>query len=126
MNNNTYNHHCDVCGAKASINGGRKICNFCKFEKIIDQETDKTNTTLIEADDINLFFKQKYSEMNHGETFELIVPVSRFYKKPKPIEGQINFFKSKNIMFLLEQHGFQMVSRVSRFSCSLSLIVRKV
>ena len=75
---------------------------------------------------ISQFFKDKYAELNHGETFILSLPVSGFYKKPVPKKGQVNFFKSKNIMFLLEQHGFQMVSRKSRFSSQLSMVVRKV
>jgi len=126
MNNRKSYERCDVCGALTLVVQQRQVCNFCKFEKSLFQNADEKNENLICAKDINDFFNSKYSKLNHGETFELSVPVIRFYKKPLPLAGQINFFKSKNIMFLLEQHGFQMVSRKSRFSCELSLVIRKV
>lgn len=126
MNNKSLDNHCDVCGALAKISDHKKVCGFCKFEKVLDQSTDQNNQNIIFADNINQFFKDKYAEMNHGETFILSLPVSRFYKKNVPEKGQVNFFKSKNIMFLLEQHGFQMVSRKSRLSSQLSMVVRKV
>jgi glutaredoxin len=126
MNNKNFDNHCDVCGALTRISVHKKICDFCKFVKALDKSTDKNNQNIIFADNINQFFKDKYAELNHGETFILSLPVSGFYKKPVPKKGQVNFFKSKNIMFLLEQHGFQMVSRKSRFSSQLSMVVRKV
>lgn len=126
MNDKDLNNLCDVCGALVTISNQLKVCQFCKFEKVLDQDTDKTNQNLIFAENINQYFKDKYLELEHGDTFELKIPVNRFYKNSTPQKGQVNFFKSKNIMFLLEQHGFQMVSRKSRFSNELNLIVRKI
>lgn len=126
MKDVTSDIHCDVCGALATLEAQKKICRFCKFEKNIKKMTDDANENLIFARDINQYFKRKYAELNHGDTFKLNIPITRFYKKPIPQNGQVNFFRSKNIMFLLEQHGFQMVRRKSRFSCELSLVVRKV
>jgi len=117
---------CDVCGGSAIVVADRISCPFCEFEKMLDRECDQRNDNLIFANDINKFFKNKYSVLQKGETFELNVPVSRFYKSPKLVPGQINFFKSKNIMFLIEQHGFQFVRRESRFSTTLRLLVKKV
>jgi|GEM_PF-1550931 hypothetical protein len=120
---------CEVCGASAQQSTAQQSdfnCLFCGFKKLASSETDQPNDELIFAPDVNEFFKNKYSALNKGETFELSVPVSRFYKTPTPHPNQINFFKSKNIMFLIEQHGFQMVKRKSRFSTQLSLTIRRV
>lgn len=120
---------CDVCGAtekSLALKTSHFSCSFCGFEKDYAQKPSSNSDILIFSDDINSFFKEKFKTLNSGETFDLTLPVSRFYKSPKPIPGQVNFFKSKNIMFLLEQHGFQMVSRRSRFSTTLELVVRKV
>lgn len=120
------NTHCEVCGAAAHVTDDKVTCPFCKFEKLLGFEGDPTNQDLPRAENVNGYFKNKYKELKNGETFDLSVPVTRVYTTPAPQDGQINFFRSKNIMFLIEQHGFQMVSRVSRFSTMLRLVVRKV
>lgn len=120
---------CDVCGAMAQSDKTRDHyfdCHFCGFKTLTDGKIKHQDDNLIYAIDVNKFFQNKYSELNKGDVFELSVPVSRFYKTPATQPNQINFFKSKNIMFLLEQHGFQMVKRKSRFSTTLDLIVRKI
>jgi len=120
---------CDVCGGTSAPHASAPAqfqCNFCGFKKYLTRQTDQANNDLIFANDINGYFSGKYKNLEKGQTFELSLPVSRFYKTPKPEPGQINFFKSKNIMFLLEQHGFQFVSRKSRFSTRLCLTIRKV
>ena len=128
MNNSEKSHSeiCDVCGGKPLITEHKMTCPFCGFKKLLNQIVSIDSDDLIFAIDVNKFFKNKYKTLKRGDTFGLCVPVSRFYMSPKPIPGQINFFTSKNIMFLIEQHGFQFVSRKSRFSTTLSLIIRKV
>lgn len=127
MNKSILSDKCQVCGAtnKWRDKGSFYKCQFCNFKKITAITTNNKED-LIYADNINQFFKDKYNSLNAKETFPLTVPVRRFYNNPTPKPGQINFFTSKNIMFLLEQHGFLMVSRTSRFSNQLSLTVRKV
>ncbi len=117
---------CDVCGGSTYRIKQRFKCSFCGFEKQPEQVGLKNNQELIFASDINKYFRDKYNSLEKGETFDLKVSVSRFYRSPRPLPGQVNFFKSKNIMFLLEQNGFQFISRKSRFSTILDLIVRKV
>ena len=120
---------CDVCGGDNPAPSTDKVifqCRFCGFQKNTFQTGHADNSDLIFATDINAFFKDKYRQLKKDETFELIIPVSRLYKTPQPHAGQVNFFRSKNIMFLLEQHGFQFVNRKSRFSTQLSLLVRKL
>ena len=122
-------NNCAVCGASKKRHKQKTslfTCSFCGFEKDFAQKSSKDNNILIFSNDINAYFREKYHSLKKGETFDISVPVNRFYKSSQPIPGQVNFFKSKNIMFLLEQHGFQMVSRESRFSTQLTLIVRKV
>lgn len=121
-------NRCQVCGAAIKIYNDRNFyhCRFCGFEKNIDGQISHSNEDLLCADDINQYFCDKFNSMKPGQTFELSIPVKRFYKSPKAEPDQVNFFTSKNIMFLLEQHGFLMVSRKSRFSTELSLVVRKV
>lgn len=128
MDNSEKRHsgNCDVCGGAARFTEQKMKCPFCGFEKHLDRSGSYDNRELIFADDINEFFRDKYKNLGRGDTFDLQVPVSHFFKSSAPIPGQINFFKSKNIMFLIEQHGFQFVSRKSRFSTTLSLVVRKV
>ena len=119
------NFSCQVCGGKVELSQDLMSCRFCGFKKIL-AGGDTLNQHLLSADDVNEYFKSTYNSLTRNETFELNVPVDRFYLIADHLDGQINFFKSKNIMFLLEQHGFQMVSRKSRFSGKLSLVVRKV
>ena len=129
MNNFISSDNCAVCGGTITSKLKQSVvlhCNFCGFEKIVGIVSTSNSDDLIYLDDVNQFFKNKYIKLNKGETFQFSVPVTRFYRRPKPMRGQINFFKSKNIMFLIEQHGFQMVSRKSRLSTQLTLIVRKV
>ena len=82
--------------------------------------------TLPFTTDIQSYFTTRYNSLNKDGVLYISVPVSRYYKTPKPLDHQINFFKSKNIMFLLEQNGFQMIWRQSRFSTQLCLIARKI
>lgn len=117
---------CEVCGGASGLKTELFHCNFCSFKKKLIQAKNPISDDLIYIDDVNEFFRNKHVTLKRGETFELIVPVSRFYKTPMQKPGQINFFKSKNIMFLIEQHGFQFISRKSRFSTTLSLTIRKV
>ncbi|MBT5185651.1 MAG: hypothetical protein HOH19_05425 [Kordiimonadaceae bacterium] len=120
---------CDVCGAASGLGQTSPslfMCGFCGFKKKPSCDNINNNDQLIFTDDINQYFKDKYNSVKKGETFELSIPVSRFYKTPTPLPNQVNFFNSKNIMFLLEQHGLHMVTRKSRFSTQLKLIVRKV
>jgi len=126
ISGNTKKINCEVCGGSGSIEHHIFVCSHCGFKKNFLKPVDDTNNNLIFAADINAFFKNKYYTLSRGETFELSVPVRRFYKNPSEQKDQVNFFTSKNIMFLLEQHGFQFVSRKSRFSTTLDLIVRKV
>ncbi|MDG1438473.1 MAG: hypothetical protein P8P98_05800 [Emcibacteraceae bacterium] len=121
-----YKETCQVCGAQNDVINHIIECRFCGFKKDLNLKGDAKNKDLLFAEDINSYFKNKYTETQRGKIFKLTLPVSRFYKEPTPKEGQVNFFKSKNIMFLLEQHGLQMVSRKSRFSTNLSLTIRKV
>lgn len=81
--------------------------------------------TLPFAEDLNGYFQEKFHNLKTGELWYLAVPVKRFYHKPPPLPGQVNFFKEKNIMFLLEQHGFKMTWRQNRFAPTLRIIVRK-
>lgn len=129
IDKDAYKGKCEVCGASAPVHlipRPEYKCHFCGFKKIFSENNNYNNDDLCFAKDVNQFFKTKYNLMMTGETFELTVPVRRFYKTPQSLENQVNFFRSKNIMFLLEQHGFQMVSRKSRFSTQLCLIARKV
>ncbi len=129
IDKDVYRGKCEVCGASAPVHlmpHPEYKCRFCGFKKVFSEDNIYDNDDLCFAKDVNLFFKKKRDLTMRGETFELVVPVKRFYKEPAPLPGQVNFFKSKNIMFLLEQHGFQLVSRKSRFSTALCLIVRKV
>ncbi|MCF8473804.1 MAG: hypothetical protein K9G26_03830 [Emcibacter sp.] len=75
--------------------------------------------------DISLFFQEKFRQLKPHGLLYLSAPVKRLFQKNEPYYGQINFFKAKNIMFLLEQHGFKMVWRKNRFSQNLRIIARK-
>jgi DNA-directed RNA polymerase subunit RPC12/RpoP len=93
-------------------------------QKIIDSIW--SDFTLPFTTDIQSYFTSRYSSLNKEGLIYISLPVSRFYKNPKPLDHQLNVFKSKNIMFLLEQNGFQMVWRQSRFLSKLCLIARKI
>ena len=75
--------------------------------------------------DVNGYFKERYRSLAKGGLLYLTTPVRRLYLNPPPLTGQVNFFKSKNIMFLLEQHGFRMAWRQNRFSPQLRIIARR-
>ena len=136
---------CPVCGAKIpdAPSVQAYICPFCHFERriaITDQQPpvedipkrvhkehvcELSNMTLPFQDDLNQYFRQKFQKLAPGETWYLSVPVKRVFQKAAPLSGQINFFTSKNIMFLLEQHGFKMTWRQNRFASILRIIARK-
>lgn len=75
--------------------------------------------------DLTDFFSQRFHQLKSGGLLFLSTPVERPFRSPAPLPGQINFFKAKNIMFLLEQRGFKMVWRRNRFSTELTIIARK-
>lgn len=77
------------------------------------------------APDVNDYFSDRFGRLIKGGLLFLSTPVRRPFRNPKPLEGQVNFFRSKNIMFLLEQHGFKMAWRQSRFSTTLRIIAQK-
>jgi len=126
MTISSHKENCQVCGAQNISNTTILECHFCGFKKDLSCKGNPGNKDLLFAEDINVYFKMKHTEISRGQMFNLTIPVTRFYKTPIHILDQVNFFKSKNIMFLLEQHGFQMVSRKSRFSTILNIMVRKV
>lgn len=81
--------------------------------------------TLPFQDDLPGFFKEKFRQLKPGGMLYLSTPVTRIFQRNLPLTGQINFFKSKNIMFLLEQHGFKMAWRKNRFAQTLKIIARR-
>ncbi len=81
--------------------------------------------TLPFQDNLPGFFKEKFEQLSPGGMLYLSTPIRRLFQKNLPLTGQINFFKSKNIMFLLEQHGFKMAWRKNRFSSNLRIIARR-
>ena len=84
-----------------------------------------SHMTLPFQDDLPNFFREKFRQLIPGGMLYLSTPVKRTFQKNVPLIGQINFFKSKNIMFLLEQHGFKMAWRKNRFSQTLRIIARR-
>ncbi len=136
---------CPVCGAKIpdALSVQDYICPFCHFERraaITAQQSlaedipervqnnhvnEISNMTLPFQDDLNQYFRQKFQKLAPGETWYISVPVKRPFQKTPPLPGQINYFTSKNIMFLLEQHGFKMTWRQNRFASTLRIIARK-
>ncbi len=133
---------CPICGAKipGAVSAQDFICPFCKFErrgdvgkKCSDLSQKAPNELFSEApdmalpciEDLNGYFHKKFQQLKPGELWELSTPVTRFYHKPAPLPGQINFFRAKNIMFLLEQHGFKMTWRKCRFSPVLRIVAKK-
>lgn len=71
------------------------------------------------------YFSRKFRQLAPGGLLYLSTPVRRRFQGTYPLPGQINFFTSKNIMFLLEQHGFKLIWRKNRFAPILRIIVRK-
>lgn len=124
---------CPICGAKISpaISVQDFICPFCKFERRtaigVRQETISAieDMALPFQEDLHDYFHEKFCQMNPGETLHISTPVIGFFQKPVALPGQINFFRAKNIMFLLEQHGFKMAWRKNRFSSMLRIIARR-
>jgi hypothetical protein len=76
--------------------------------------------------DINGFFKDRFNSLKKGGFLILSVPVTGVFFKAVPLEGQINFFRSKNIMFLLERHGFKLIKRSMPWGSILYLIAQKM
>ncbi|MBL4802032.1 MAG: hypothetical protein JKY45_09060 [Emcibacter sp.] len=81
--------------------------------------------TLPFQEDLNRDLQQKFSQLTSGGLLYLSTPITHYFRNPPPMPGQINFFRSKNIMFLLEQHGFKMTWRQNRFSSILRIVARK-
>jgi len=73
-------------------------------------------------DNIAEYFSRKYHQLAPGGLLYLSLPVKRRLVKSPTLPGQINFFTSKNIMFLLEQHGFKLYWRRNRFTPVLRII----
>ena len=68
------------------------------------------------------YFSRKYHQLAPGGLLYLSLPVKHRLVKSPTLPGQINFFTSKNIMFLLEQHGFKLHWRRNRFAPVLRII----
>lgn len=77
------------------------------------------------TENIPEYFSLKFRQLAPGGLLYLSVPVRRRLIKAAPLPGQINHFTSKNIMFLLEQHGFKLLWRKNRFARTLRIIARK-
>lgn len=133
---------CPICGAIVpnAQSAQDYICSFCKFERrtasgnrishVSQVDTNEniseiSDMTLPYIEDLNGYFQEKFQQLNRNELWYLSTPVNRIYRKNAPLSGQINFFREKNIMFLLEQHGFKMTWRQNRFSSILRIIARK-
>ena len=81
--------------------------------------------TLPFQEDLNAYLQEKFRQLTPRGLLYLSTPVKLFWQDPSPLPGQINFFKAKNIMFLLEQHGFKMAWRQNRYAPILRIIARK-
>lgn len=103
-----------------------KVVTFTYQESMRNEKILYSINELMYEMDINKFFICRYKSLAQNGLLYLSLPVSRFYKKTNFANDQVNFFKSKNVMFLLERHGFRMVWRKSRFSKQLRLIARKI
>lgn len=124
---------CPVCGAKIPniMSAQNFICRFCRFER--RPATSIRHNSIPATDDISLpfqenlndYFSEKFQQLEPGGLWHLSTPVKRPFQNAPPLPGQINFFRAKNIMFLLEQHGFKMVWRQNRFSSTLRITARK-
>jgi len=75
--------------------------------------------------DINGYFRDRFDRLVKGGLLFLSTPVRQSLRTPPALIGQVNYFRSKNIMFLLEQHGFKMAWRQNRFSTTLRIIAQK-
>lgn len=125
---------CPICGAKIPNAGSAQdfICPFCKFERrpamgvrIKSISSPHEDMTLPFQEDLNHYFHEKFQQLAPGELWHLSIPVKRPFHKIAPLPGQINFFRAKNIMFLLEQHGFKMAWRQNRFASTLRIIAQR-
>jgi len=130
---------CPICGAKITRarSHGAYHCIFCGFEcraapilgatpvQRYHSDGRAYDTSLPFQEDLALFFREKFNLLKPGDTLYLSTPVTRLWRKTSPLAQQINFFHAKNIMFLLEQHGFKMVWRENRFSTTLNIIARR-
>ncbi len=76
-------------------------------------------------EDLAGFFMEKFRQLKPDGLLYLSTPVMWPFQKNAPLAGQVNFFRSRNIMFLLEQHGFKMAWRKNRFSTKLKIIARR-
>jgi len=84
-----------------------------------------SDMTLPFQQDLPGFFREKFIQLRPGGLLYLSTPVRQIFQRPAALPGQINFFRPKNIMFQLEQHGFKMAWRKNRFSAALRIIARK-
>ncbi|PCI33814.1 MAG: hypothetical protein COB54_02105 [Alphaproteobacteria bacterium] len=100
--------------------------NFCSLAPDDRQvEAIWADRVLPFQENLNQFFQEKYHQLVPGGLLYLSTPVKGYFRNPAPLPGQINFFKAKNIMFLLEQHGFKMAWRQNRFASTLKIIARR-
>lgn len=74
--------------------------------------------------DVNDYFKSRARSLRPGGLLYLSTPIKNIWGQEHALPGQINFFRSKNIMFLLERHGFKLDWRSRRFCKKLRLIAR--
>ena len=129
---------CPICGATIiDIHGSDHFtCSFCAFERRITSipndlssefhgDGTEYDCSLPFHKDLNAYFRDKFDQLNAGDLWYLSTPVKRPFQTPQVQNGQINFFRAKNIMFLLEQHGFKMAWRKNRFSTNLKIIARR-
>lgn len=124
---------CPICGAKIPdiMSEQAFSCHFCRFERRMAIGVWQKSVSSIEDNslpfqkNLNGYFSEKFQQLEPGELWHLSTPVKRPFQRVSALPGQINFFKAKNIMFLLEQHGFKMAWRKNRFSPTLRIIARR-
>jgi len=119
--------HVDDLGEKSLIRLQKKyqttLAPNAKYIQNID--CIWSHMTLPFQENLAGFFTEKFRQLKPGGMLYISTPVRRPLQKNSPLAGQINFFRSKNIMFLLEQHGFKMAWRKNRFSSVLRIIARR-
>ena len=76
--------------------------------------------------DINLFLKNRFKSLNKGGVLCLTTPTSGYFFKSPLIQGQMNIFLPKNVMFLLEKHGFRLVDRSPKWQNILQITAQKM
>jgi|GEM_PF-2456098 len=76
--------------------------------------------------DLDDFFRERFLSLKPGGLLFLSTPITVPFRITPRLDNQVNFFKARHVMIMLERHGFKVVWRTPFWQTELRVYARRM